>query len=212
MKRFCWLLIVVSATTLKAQDKSKQNFIFNGVNAATYTNISIDKGSVEGRDMSNLRLLVGIQVWRFWDIASLSLGFGKVGFYDAVYEWGDSSSDSFQFNYQGPTIGLVLVPNWYVSFEAMYWYAPSGKGRRTINPTDHQEFEYDVSETTIYAGFRIWDQLKFIVGLGQRTLKGSSRGFRDNVENSAVAAATNFSNSGGSYILVGVQGTQLMTH
>ena len=220
MKVFLLALTFLTPFYGFSQDNSQKTLWPNGVNAAAFGEIGIDQGTVNERQISNLRLLAGFQFLRLWDMVSISFGYGKIGWYDAVYDW-DDKAEKFQFNYQGPTAGIHLFPNGWVSIDAVHFFNPKGRGvEKILEDSSGTEvsgadfryrFEYKIQDTTIYMGIKIWEQLRLVLGVGNRTIDWESRITADD----EPGTVTGLSNSSGSeseqYFLLGIRGTQLMS-
>ena len=213
-------LLLLCTPSLHGQGQSKNSLWPNGLNAAAFTDISIDQGTINGATISNLRLLAGFQLYRLWDVLSLSLGYGKVGFYDAVHDW-DDAINSFQLNYQGPTIGIEFAPNWPVSFEIIHFYNPGGKAVERLADSDNPDnlsgdlrarYNYDVQDTTLYLGIRVWDNLRMVLGMGNRTLDYTYEVTNNNVvdDDLSVGGKAKSGSESEPYILLGIRGTQVL--
>ncbi|SMF11603.1 hypothetical protein [Pseudobacteriovorax antillogorgiicola] len=220
MKKTVLAVTTFFSITAYSQDKSQNTIWPDGVNAAAYTDISVDRGTVLDRELSSLRLLAGFQLVRLWEAASISVGFGKVGFYDAVHDW-DDGDEKFQFNYQGPTLGVELFPNFPINAEIVHFINPRGKGVEKISSEltsgleeqgDYRmRYNFKIQDTTLYMGVRLWDQLRLMVGLGNRSIDWTYKVTRhdEDATVSGIERPTSGSETS-QYILVGIRGTQLM--
>ena len=219
LKSICLTVTLVLPTLSFGQDKSQKTLYPDGFNAAAYTDLSLDRGTINDSSISSFRLLAGLQLYRLWDVVSLSVGYGKVGWYDAIYDW-DENMDTFQVNYQGPTVGIEFMPNWPVSFEIIHFYNPSGgaseKVKNSLLTGDVRvRYDYDVKDTTLYLGVHIWKQLKLVLGTGTRKFDWTYKTTQG--DNDVAVNRTGFtdraqtgSQSEG-YFLIGLRATQVMS-
>lgn len=214
------VLIWLSTTaTLQAQDKSRNTIWPNGLNAAAYTNMSVEHSTVHDRQILSPRLMIGAQVYRSGDLFSICLGYGKVGFYDGIQDLSDEET-KFQFNYQGPNVSFELFPNGRVSADFTYWFEPEGKGVRKLSSEEtagrdegdyRVRYGYNVEEIGFGVNFRFWDSLQATIGVGSRNIKWSSKITRN--DETITDLSINEPSSGSessTYIMIGLRGSQLI--
>ncbi|RYZ69762.1 MAG: SusD/RagB family nutrient-binding outer membrane lipoprotein, partial [Proteobacteria bacterium] len=169
-------LALFFASPLFANSKS---LFINGVYAATYGDISWDKGDWRGNNFSAVRLKAGIQLIRV-DFVSLTLGYQKVGFYTGLHKW--SGDNSINFDYRGPVLELHLFPDALFGFsfagstgtgysflktESQFKYTPC-----TGCVADAERSELKVGEFSANITAKIAPGLQIVAGAGTRSVKG----------------------------------------
>lgn len=179
MRRVLLCLALFLASPLFANSKS---LFINGVYAATYGDVSWDKGDWQGNNFSAIRLKAGIQILRI-DFVGLTFGYQKVGFYSGLHKW--SGDNKLAFDYRGPVLELHLFPDAPIGFSfagmtasgysyltspALYDY-PSCTGCKI----DAERSDLKVGEFTAFITAKFAYGLQFIAGAGTRSVKGSPR-------------------------------------
>ncbi len=214
MRRVLLCLALFFASPLFANSKS---LFINGVYAATYGDISWDKGDWQGNNYSAIRLKAGIQVLRV-DFVGLTLGFQKVGFYTGLHKW--KGDNKLAFDYRGPVLELHLFPDAPIGFS---FAGMSGSGYSYLTSPalydypacvgckiDSERSDLKVGEFTAYLTVKIAYGLQFIAGAGTRQVKGSPRYDvdRSGVHEYVKGAKPDWKESE-SLLLVGLRGTTL---
>ncbi|SMF47613.1 hypothetical protein [Pseudobacteriovorax antillogorgiicola] len=218
MNKLSILVAILALSSLGiSKPKSKKTIFIDGLDTASYSTIVVDRGQVNDRDFSTLKVNFGFQFIRYDDLAYLTIGFGKSGFYDAVKDW--SSKRPFQFNYQGATVGLGLFPSYLLDVEVMHWFYAAGKSTETITGRENpvaavedyiKKYDYDVKDTSIYIGYRFRPQVRFIIGAGFRSLSWDAKTYRQDQEISVPGDEVTTGSDSDMYLLIGVKGSSLM--
>ncbi|RZA24788.1 MAG: hypothetical protein EOP10_08860 [Proteobacteria bacterium] len=180
MQRVLLCLAVLFASPLFANSKT---LLVNGVYAATYGDIGMDKGDWRDNNYSAIRLKAGIQVVRV-DFVSLTLGFQKVGFYTGLSKWdGDSN---YAWDYRGPVAEIHLFPDSPIGFSGAYFtgsgysfmntaskYSKDAVDSCTTDCTIETERSHlKVEEFTAYVTVKIASGLQLFAGAGTRHVTG----------------------------------------
>ncbi len=180
MRRVLLCLALCIAGPLFANSKS---LFINGVYAATYGDLSWDKGDWQGNNYSAIRLKAGFQLLRL-DFVGLTIGFQKVGFYDGIQKW--SGDKKIAFDYRGPVLELHLFPDAPFGFSLAgmsgsgYSYLTSPEYYRancTIPACkiDAERSSLKVGEVTAYVTAKISYGLQAVLGTGTRSVHGSPK-------------------------------------
>jgi len=182
MMRTILLVGFFTLATGSARANDKTLFV-NGFNAASYGDLTVDKGDWRGESMSALRVKVGLQLIRI-DFVGLSIGYQKAGFYTATKAW-DRDKGSVTYDYRGPVAELHLFPGSRVNLslaasqnegfsvrteedQTLYPFTP--EAGREINA---ERWSIEGPEYTVQLGVQIARQLQVTVGVGQRNFEGT---------------------------------------
>ncbi|MCX6128529.1 MAG: hypothetical protein NTX25_05615 [Proteobacteria bacterium] len=217
------------ASPLLANSKS---LFLNGVNAATYGDLSVDKG--EWRDhesFSALRLKAGIQLIRV-GFVGLTLGYQKVGFYTAEKNWSKEYTNKTHFDYTGPVAELHLFPEALIGFSLAGTKA-TGFSVRTDSAggsafgldcenqvkcaaIDTERSNLEITEFSGQINYRIRQSLQIFLGMGIRHLRGEpsyeiketdSKTHEVTSHTESLGQATWYLDS--KFILLGIRGSNL---
>lgn len=208
------LILLLASSPLLANSKS---LFVNGVYAATYGDISWDKGDWRDNNYSAIRLKAGIQLLRV-DFVSLTLGYQKVGFYDGLHKW--SGDSKLAFDYRGPLLELHFFPDSLIGFSfsgatlSGYSYLTSADQYKYSACSgcqiDAERSELKGGEVMGYITARVAPGLQVIAGAGTRVIKGTPRYDvnRDGVHSWEQGDAANWKETN-ALVLVGLRGTTL---
>ncbi|MES2746177.1 MAG: hypothetical protein V4655_12160 [Bdellovibrionota bacterium] len=219
MQRVLLCLALLFASPLFANSKT---LLVNGVYAATYGDIGMDKGDWRDNNYSAIRLKAGIQLVRV-DFVSLTIGFQKVGFYTGLSKW--DGDQSLAWDYRGPVAEVHFFPDAPIGFSAAYFtgsgysfmnsadrYSAAAKAACTTNCTIETERSHlKVDEFTAYVTVKIASGLQLFAGAGTRHVKGDPEyDFREsNVNVRRKFADTPSWKEDHGLLLVGLRGTTL---
>lgn len=208
-------LVLLVSSYVNAQSHRKTLFV-DGVYAASYGEITLDKGEFYGEELSLLRLGFGVQLLRWEDYVSLTIGYHKSGFYDGLHQYGSSNND-LQVDYQGLVADLVVFPHNWISGGLRYNINNTGTVVERVAPGDLDDPNLDaryrhnlsIDELALYADFRIWQNVAITVGAG-------SRSFSADYEISGLIASDDYNGDrtqdyteSGSFFYIGLKGTTL---
>ncbi len=219
--------ILLTASSCFASPVSQKSLITDGVYAAGFGELAADMGSVLGYQISNFRMQFGFQALRYEDYIALSLGYGKVGFHDALRNH-DTKDGRFQLDYSGPLVTINLFPSFWINAELMYFIKPQGKGSEKILDATHTDenmglsdvryrYNFDVEDAMFSIGVKIWNETRLVLGLGQRHFKWKSKITDSATEGLEVDPSTIETSSSrpikgsesGSYIFLAIRGTTM---
>lgn len=223
MNKILVLVALIATPSAFAWPNKDKTLVSDGVYAAGFAELGLDYGSVLDYSISNFRVHFGFQALRYEDYIALGLGYGKVGFYDALKNH-DTKDGRFQLNYEGPLATLNFFPNYWIHGEFMYFIKPKGKGSERISDASddagadiHYRYDFEVSDAILTLGIHVWDNLKVVVGYGKRRFEWenkitSSAADGQEIDRSSITTANPRAQNGsdsGSYFLLGIRGTQM---
>ena len=142
-------LLTSSSLFADSLGRSPRNtLIYNGFNAASWGEIGIDSGVMDEINVFGLRISAGIQVLRYQDYVSFTVGYMGSGFNGAAYPMKVDDGE-YTYGYYGPDISLILFPS--STHSVGFKYVPAN-GESTLKYKDDAvpaEFITELGESTL---------------------------------------------------------------
>lgn len=222
MVSFWTLCLLSSFSASLAYAGSSKSLFKNGVYAAAYGDLTLDKGDWNGESYSALRAKAGFQLLRY-EFFGLSLGYQKNGFYSATRNW-TRTQGSTSLDYRGPVLEFHILPE---SIFSASLAISSNEGYLFTKETDAATYPYrcattctivlqrtklNVEELTLQGNVEIARELYLTLGFGNRRITGRPS---YEVYTADPALSTYESDPSGkwkgneSFFLVGLRGSQL---
>lgn len=169
-------------------EPSEKTLIRDGLYAAGFGDILIDHGQFWEQNYSALRLRAGFQLLR-WKEFSLSIGYSKTGFYDAIYSKEDQI-ENLQLDYHGPLVEIILLPSYPYSISIGGMVSIHGQSLHNatelpadytkldkVQPEDRHKVSADlyVRELHLAVSYEFWNQIQLIAGAGMRQVESKYR-------------------------------------
>jgi hypothetical protein len=208
--------------------KSSFTFFNNGVYAATYGEIMVDRFEYAQSDTDSLRLKAGLQLLRWRELA-VTGGYSKLGFYDALRR-ADKDADRVKLDLHGFLLGAALCPSCLFGVHADYVWSkghsftwvtglPESYGDgKIVGPDGKLERRSDLKaeEWNATVHVRLDPNFQLIVGGGMRRLKSEWDYVRCVKQAKDVTVCSPVTVGGTQHeakstpvILLGIRGTQL---
>ena len=115
----CSLFVSGSAWADSLTKNPRNTLIYNGFNAASWGEIGIDSGTMDEANVFALRISAGVQILRYEDYVSLTVGYMGSGFSGVSYP--EKIDDGkYTYSYAGVDISLIFFPSATHSFGVKY--------------------------------------------------------------------------------------------
>ena len=222
MKRhFAWLiglLLLLSTTSSFGQKSYRKTLWKNGFYAATYGELAADKGDLFGYNLSLMRFSFGAQLLRWEDYFSLTVGYQKSGFYDALKNH-DTGNDDFQIDYHGLITDLHFFPRFWINGGLRYHINNQGKASERITAASEANgadvryrYNFEISEVSLHLAVKVWQRFAITLGAGQRSIDFSYK-ITQNADTVEIAGETaeraKAAPASGSFFMLGIKGSLL---
>ena len=115
----CSLLASSSAWANSLTENPRNTLIYDGFNAASWGEVGIDSGSMDEVNLFALRISAGVQILRYEDYVSFTLGYMASGLGGASFPSKVDDGD-YKYSYSGADISLIFLPSGTHSFGLKY--------------------------------------------------------------------------------------------
>lgn len=142
------LLVSSSLWADSLRQNPRNTLIYNGFNAASWGEVGIDSGSMDEVNVFALRISAGVQILRYEDYVSFTLGYMGSGFSGVSYP--EKVDDGkYNYSYSGADISLIFFPSATHSFGFKYVPASGQSVLKYNEDAVPSEFVAEIGESSL---------------------------------------------------------------